>query len=122
MKIRNSFVSNSSSSSFVCICPRDVDLSNLTDMEREIFDICFEHKTILGVDALVASEYISSEEFQENDIFQDYCANHDIDLYDMEQNKNIDIGMLEEDIYSAIFALISKIQKKDGIYYDDRSM
>jgi len=122
MKIRNSFVSNSSSSSFVCICPRDVDLSNLTDIEREIFDICFEHKTILGVDGLVASEYISSEEFQENDIFQDYCANHDIDLYDREKYKDIDIGMLEEDIYVAISTLMDKIRKKDNTYYDDRSM
>ena len=120
MKIRSSFVSNSSSSSFVCICPKDIDLSNLTNVEREIFDICFMSENILGVDAFVASEYINSEDFQENDIFMNYCANHDIDLYDREQNKNIDIGMLKEDIYNAIFALISKIEEKSGTYCDSR--
>lgn len=115
MKIRDSFVSNSSSSSFICICEKDVDLSDLDEMEQKLFRTIFRPSKVLGKEALVASEFISSEEFSWSNIFEGYCNRSNLNADDVREDYD-----LEEKIYTAVFSTVSKIGKKEGSFHEHR--
>jgi hypothetical protein len=60
MKLRNGFVSNSSSSSFVAIMRReDVDAmkKNMCALERVLVDFSMNCESVLGVDCMVFSDF-----------------------------------------------------------------
>jgi hypothetical protein len=111
MKIRQGFVSNSSSSSFVAICPLDIDRNDLTEMEDTLFKAMFRKENVLGQEAYVAAERIQSEEFWETSICESY-----VEEIDTESDYDSD---LEYKVYMAVNSLISKLKKDKACFCEE---
>ena len=75
MKIRTGFVSNSSSSSFVCIIKekeKELFYESLENKEKEIFDYYFQRDKVLGENCFIMLEHVYDEYLYEKGWDKDF--------------------------------------------------
>ena len=96
MKIRNGFVSNSSSSSFVLVVKKDdydKVYSDLSDDAKKVADACMEFKTIFGIDVAIFSDWCDNGGGGSFDYIEVDIEGDKYGAYDELQNK---LGTIED--------------------------
>lgn len=107
MKIRSGFVSNSSSSSFVLITPKDYDYTKHTEFRPELKDVYNDsfrpiEDKCLGQDVLVYTGY---SDYGENNVIY----SKEFDKFAKEKNyPDYEFSELADEIYNNFFRFFDK--------------
>ena len=131
MKLRQGFVSNSSSSSFVLIATKEAwekGLENLTDFEKDILEQLEEdisEKKVLGKDCIVFWKYnnagwSSTEELSPNmELFEEHCQIRHPEITEKEKEELIEY--CSDEVYQALYKLeelVKELNKEDEFFID----